>query len=502
MEKVSRFLIHNSLVGAILGFLFGVFVASSVSLGTKGLIVFLVISLVLFMIGLLQKEDSRRKTFLILSVCLLSFSFGVLRYEIYNLKNVNQDFISRIGTTITIESVIDSPPQDKGSYMQYVVPVGNGSQKILVKASPYPEFKYGEKVSFRGKLQVPKNFETDSGREFDYVSYLGKDHVSYILSFAQGTLISKGNGNPIVSRLYGLKNAFLENLNTNIVEPQASLMAGILLGVDTLGKEIEEKFRTTGIVHIVVLSGYNITIVAESLIRFFSFLPRSFALGTGAFGIMLFSIMVGGTPSVLRASCMALLVLLARATGRTYQISRALLIAAFIMVFWNPNILLFDVSFELSFLSTIALIWISPLFEKKLLWIPEKLGLRDVTSATLSTQLFVLPLLLYKMGQFSLVGLPVNLLVLGFVPTLMFFGFLTGLFGFISSWLAFPFAFISYLILTYILKVVDVFSILPFASFHITHFPLWLMWALYLFYAVLFWKFSNNVSKQKGASLA
>lgn len=492
MSRVLSLVVNNHLLFSILGFLLGVFVSSFIHVDFTVLI--LVLLIVISAFAYLQRASDVDFTKVAVSVFLFValFSLGILRYNIKNNIAPDSNFALSVGQVISIDSIVISEPRSRENYREYLILAPGGEEKVLVRSEQYPEFKYGDEVVFRGKLTKPENFETDLWRAFDYVSYLRKDNVKYILSYAKGEHVSSGNGGAIKSALFRVKNDFLQNINNSIREPESSLLAGVLLGVDSMGKEIEEAFRRTGIVHIVVLSGYNITIVAESIMDFFAFLPKNFAIGSGAFGIILFAIMVGGTPSVLRASLMALLVLLARATGRAYDITRALLIAGFLMVLWNPNILVFDTSFQLSFLSTLALIWISPIMEKKLTWIPEKFGFREITSATISTQIFVLPLLLFKMGQFSMVGIPVNLLVLGFIPMIMFFGFLTGLFGFVSSWLALPFAFISQILLTYVLKIVWLFNLFPFASIQIPYFSVILFWLMYILYGYLFWKLKTK----------
>jgi len=115
----------------------------------------------------------------------------------------------------------------------------------------------------------------------------------------------------------------------------------------------------------------------------------------------------------------------------------------------------------------------------KVKWITEKYGLREIVVATIATQIFVLPFLLYKMGTLSLVALPVNLLILAAIPLTMLFGFLTGMLGFISSALAAPFAFLSYAFLEYELFIVEFFAKLPFAEVFVSDFPLWLMLSCY-----------------------
>jgi competence protein ComEC len=487
--KNLALIVNNRLLFSIFGFFLGVFVSSFVHVDLTVLALALLIAISVFIYFWRTLGGDFTKITISIFLFAVLFLCGVFRYEAKNSITPDESLVSQVGKQVSLTSTVISEPVQKENGREYIILAPNGTEKILVRTSFYPEFHYGDQIKFSGKLTIPKNFETDNGRAFDYVSYLRKDNIRYIMSFANGSFVSGGNGNPVASELFKLKRAFLQNLESSLPEPHSSLLGGILLGVqDTMGKDLEDSFRTTGIIHIVVLSGYNITIVAESLIKVFSFLPKNFALGSGVFGIILFAIMVGGTPSVLRASLMALLVLLARATGRRYDIGRALLIAGFFMVLWNPNILVFDTSFQLSFLSTIALIWISPIFEKYLTKIPEKWGFRDIASATISTQLFVLPLLLYKMGQFSLVGFPVNLLVLGTIPATMFFGFITGLFGFLSTWLAFPFALITHFLLSYVLTVVHIFSLLPFASIHIPYFGAVLFWLTYIFYGFLFYR--------------
>ncbi|MEK7151852.1 MAG: ComEC/Rec2 family competence protein, partial [Patescibacteria group bacterium] len=182
----------------------------------------------------------------------------------------------------------------------------------------------------------------------------------------------------------------------------------------------------------------------------------------------------------------------ARATGRTHDITIALFLAGFLMLLHNPKILMFDPSFQLSFLATLGLIYGAPLIEKYFHLVPTRFQLREFATATIATQIFVLPLLLYMTGEFSMVALPVNLLVLVFIPLTMLFGFLTGVVGFVSTTLSVPFAAVSYLFLAYELQVVEFFSSLPFASVSVRYFPLWLLIFLYILISAMIFRFYKN----------
>ena len=166
--------------------------------------------------------------------------------------------------------------------------------------------------------------------------------------------------------------------------------------------------------------------------------------------------------------------------------TRVFFIAGFFMLLHNPKILVFDVSFQLSFLATVGLIYFSPLIEPKVKWVTEKWKLREIVVATISTQIFVLPFLLYKTGLFSVVSLPVNLLILTAIPATMLLGFLAGTSAFVSAALATPFAWGAYTLLAYELGVVEWFARLPFASITLAAFPSWLAILVYLFYFVIY----------------
>ena len=474
------------------GFTFGVLVYSFINLGIWFSVFVLGLGILILLTTLIL--ENKRGVFIV-GVLILSIGFGLLRSDIANIHQGNAVMDSLVGEIVLAEGIIIDEPDVRENNTNYTVKLykisgSTVSEKIHIIAKSYPSFVYGDKVLISGELKSPKSFKTDSGKYFDYASFLSKDDIFYQMIFPKIDFVSGGNGGFIKQYLFSFKNAFLYQVQKLIPDPQVSLLGGLVVGAkQSLGKKLQDDFRTTGIIHIVVLSGYNVTIVADAIMRTFAFFPFiSRTVGTifGVFSIVLFALMTGASATIVRASVMALLVILARVTGRTYDITRALFVAGFLMILNNPKILVYDASFQLSFLATLGLILISPLLSRYILFIPSK-QLREFATATISTQIFVLPLLLYKMGELSLVALPVNLLVLITVPATMLFGFLSGVIGFISLVLAVPFSFIAYILLSYQLKVVELFASLPFASIKVDVFPLWLMFGLYVVYGVILW---------------
>ncbi len=357
---------------------------------------------------------------------------------------------------------------------------------FLALADPYADVSYGDRIEVTGVLTLPKAFETDTGRTFDYVGYLKARGVSEVVPRAYIKVVSHDEGNQVLKKLLDLKHAFMHALELSIPEPAAGLGEGLLLGVKrALGDNLEATFRTVGIIHIIVLSGYNIMIVADSVMRFLTlfFFPRT-RLIIGVITIALFALLVGLSATVVRASVMAALVLIARATGRQYAVLRALALTGTIMLIINPYLLVYDPGFQLSFLATLGLILLSPEFEIRMPRIPSALGIRGYLATTLGTQLFVLPILLYSMGTLSFVSVLANVLVLPMVPIAMFLTFITGIVASVIAPLGIFVGFIAHLSLTYIIKIAELLSTVPFASVTIPAFP-W--WGIMIMYALIIW---------------
>jgi competence protein ComEC len=211
-----------------------------------------------------------------------------------------------------------------------------------------------------------------------------------------------------------------------------------------------EKFRTTGIIHIVVLSGFNLTILAQFIMIILAIFGRKISAFFGSLAIVLFAIMTGASATIVRASIMALLVILAKMLGRNSEALRLLFVAAFLMLIFNPMLLLYDPSFQLSFLATMGLLLLSPKIENSIKYGDFKFfNFREILAATISTQIFVFPLLLYMMGEISLVAPIVNILVLIFIPFSMIYGIFNIFISYIDINLGIIFAHFNHLILSY-----------------------------------------------------
>jgi len=474
------------------GFILGVLLRSFFGINVYTALFICVLSIFIF---IFHYFISHSKWGIIASIFILTFSFGILRFHMADVS-APEAFESQVGQKVKlIGQVVDEPDlRENNQKLTVKVREDRDETKVLVTTSFGQDFKYGDEVNISGKLQHPENFITDQGKDFDYVSYLRKDGIFYVMSFSNIEIISRDNGNFIQSVLFSIKEKFLEKMNMAISPPESLLMGGLILGEKSaFSQELRQSFVDTGTIHIVALSRYNVTIVAEWIMKVFAFLPHNLGIGSGIFSILIFVLMTGASSTAIRAGVMAVLALLARATGRNYDVARALVLAGVLMILLNPLTLVYDVSFQLSFIATIAVIFYTPKIEKYFLWVPEVFQLRDIVTVTSAAYIFVFPFILYNMGNFSFVALPANILILPFIPFTMMLGFLTGFVGLIYYVLAVPVGYIAYLFLHYELGVINFFSQLPFAAFSISNFPFWITLLIYAYFINML--FGRSLSK-------
>lgn len=350
----------------------------------------------------------------------------------------------------------------KGENSQSLIIRNTSGERFSVFVPIYPEYQIGDNIQISGQI---------TRREED--PYFKKNPGYYLLNKIDFTIknpVTTADGSKkrgvwveIRKALIGIRRSYENVLLRLVPEPFSGLAVGILLGNrQYLSETVNNIFITTGIVHILALSGYNITVIAASLRsllgRYSAHLSSYLALG----GIWLFVTATGFSASVVRAAIMGSVLILARRFGRQSDSLMAILIAAAVMVALNPHILKYDIGFQLSFAAMSGMIILTPLLFKPLESLGKKIA--EILASTLAAQLFTLPILSFYFGRISTVSIFANLLVLPFIPFVMALIFGLGTLGLVSLWLAQKLAFVLWLFLAYIIKVAEVFSSLPFAE--------------------------------------
>jgi competence protein ComEC len=405
------------------------------------------------------------------------------------------DYNNAVGKEVSVEGVVSNPPDIRLNNIRLTITPNNQRSNILAVLPNGTEVSYGDRVKVTGMLDTPKNFMTTSGREFNYERYLANQDIYFIINRADIEIISHGNGSRIKSLLYRFRSSFMKNIGRVIAPPESDLADGLILGArGGFDNNSRDEFIKTGTIHIIALSGYNVTIVAESVMKVLGFVfSQAISITLGMIIVILFVVLAGASSTAVRAGIMATIALFARMTGRKYDAGRALVIAALLMIAYDPRVLT-DISFQLSFLATGGVLFLTPKVISWVRFLPLKFGFRELVATTIAATITVLPLLLYSTGILSLVSLPANILILPFIPITMLAVFLVGAIGFISVIIAFPFAYIAHLLLLYILSLIHFFATLPFASVTIKAFPPILMIVLYAL--IIRWIWGKHIDRK------
>jgi competence protein ComEC len=464
----------NILAAVVSGFSSGVFLRSFFYVGP---FVFGYLLLLAIIVSIAYARTHRAGYALLLLFC-VAFAFGVERMSVADSPR-SSSRASQIHRRVSLDGVVVADQDVRETSQRVIIRTreGGGSSRILVVAKRAPVVHVGEVVNVRGTLDTPEPFATDGGRTFRYDKYLEKDNIRFVLNFATMRVTAAAPWYSMPAALAGIKHLFIDGLQSTLPHPQSALASGLVIGGKTaLGKELQGAFVRSGLVQIVVLSGYNIMIVAEWVMALVSLViisRRAQALA-GAAALLLFVGVAGFSATALRATLMALIALYARATGRSYDAGRALFAAVFCMLIWNPLYLAFDPGFGLSVVATAGLIWLSPLIAQKLVRIPYA-SLRSAIATTLAAQFAVFPLLLYETGMLSLVALPANILAMPLVPIAMAFAAIAGcggiIFSEIAPYIATVLATPAYATTTLLISLAKTATALPMSAVIIPAFP-------------------------------
>ncbi|MBX4187663.1 MAG: ComEC/Rec2 family competence protein [Candidatus Doudnabacteria bacterium] len=385
-------------------------------------------------------------------------------------------------TKLTVVVVNDPEVKDKSHSFLGKVQNVNGQARedmIVVVLPKYPLYEYGTRFVLEGELEPVSEFNL-------------KDNVSAQIVFPKILEANNGSGNWLKKKIYDLKHVLLSDINQLLSSPESGLLGGLLLGTRHMPDYLIEQFRVTGTSHIIAVSGFNVTIVASFLDRMLRRFGRSVSFYSSILAISGFVIITGASASVVRAGIMGSLVLIAQHSGRLYASINALLLTSAVMLLQNPKLLVYDIGFQLSFAALAGLLFIQPLFDDKF---PKANIVSSSIFPTIAAQVTTAPIILYHFGNFSLISVLANLLVLPSIPIAMFLGAAALAIYMIAPAAGAISAFLVWLLLKYVILVIGICSNVPLASLDNITFPLY---ALCIYFAVLslflIWKQKQKAS--------
>jgi len=434
-----------------------------------------------------------QKILLGIFICAI-FLVRVVSYEHIHVSRIPDEWFD---TKITVTGIITDDPDRSLDKTRFVFLPCEGEVPRLCEAEGFllatmqngNSVSYGDEVSVTGIIKRPENFMTDTDREFDYVNYLKVHDIYGLMTVSHIEIISQHNKSGFVEKLFSIKKYFVGTIKNLFPKNEAGLFAGIIIGEKSLlPKDVLADFQIAGLTHMIVLSGYNITIIALAIITLLAYAGFGYrARRVGAMVVIpIFLVMTGFGASSVRAGIMSLIMFLLQITTRSAHNLRIILYTAGLMIFMNPRILLHDPSFHMSFLAFIGLVYVTPVLE-------NIFKTRNLVVETLSVQIFVLPYILWMSGRISLLLLVSNILTVPIVPIIMGAGFVTTTLGMISYSLGALLAVPIKLGLTYIIWVAHQVALVKALTFTIPPFGAWVMLVVYGVMIGYLTYYNNNV---------
>jgi len=450
----------QSILYFCLCFIAGIFFSSFFNLSQILILAFLFFAVFLIVFSFFLKK----KTFSLIAFCFLFLFFGVLREQTARSQLVRPELKQFFGERITLEGIVIEEPEIYLNRVRLTIEIPLLKARLLATTNFYPEIQYNDKVQITGVLEEPPSFDG-----FDYQGYLQRHGIYFLMSYPKIEITEK-HGFSLKYALIAFKQRLKQNIEKIFSFSQAGFFEALIFGDENnFSQEWKEKLNLTGVRHIAAVSGANVTILTTMLLNFLLFLGfwRRQAFWLCLVLIFSYILMIGAPACGVRAGIMAGLFLYAQHCGRIADPERLIVMALTIMLFFNPLLLKSDIGFQLSFLAVMGLIYLSPLFSNMFKKLPNILGLRINLASTLAAQIFVLPLLLYNFGQFTLLAPITNILILPAVPLLTIAGFVFSLVGIFSQKLAWFISLPIQFLMQIIIKTIDLFSLIPFNSFDI-----------------------------------
>ena len=409
---------------------------------------------------------------------LLSFLVGFWRYD--NCLNKLNDFAIKEKEEISIEARIIVEPILKNNYQRIIIPY------LAIYTEKMPRYHYGDIIQIKGIIQPLENF-----RSYNSQLVIGS------LSYPEIKLISLGK-NSIRGIAISFKKKIMQLLQKVMPEPQAGLLISLLFGdKENLADSLEKNIQKTGLSHLIVTSGLHLSILTKILSSLLGILCVGdfFFLVISCFFLLFFSFMVGLTPSIIRAAIMAFLLILSRFSFRLYNSLNALLFTGIAMIWFNPFLLFYDLSFQLSFLATTGILLFYPIWSQARFWqqdVFNNLGgkiIKETAISCFAASILVTPWLIYLFYNFSLIAPLANIILVPFVPLILGGGFIIALTCFIFYPLGLFLGFWFNLLLACFIKIISLFANLPWATILI---PFDLRWLIVPYYFLVFWYYYKN----------
>lgn len=441
------------------------------------------------------------KTFVLSLICVFILASIYANYRLPLIKYDNISNFADFKSKKIIGTVITEPEPRPNNKLRFVL----AAEKIIYKSGYLPvtgnvmvnikqanklkaDFKIGYKISVSGK--VYKLEKATNPYEFDYGNYLYYRDIHSLMSSRYTNIEVLSQPKKVHLKLLAYLNQIKDHIQsvheTGLNSAQAQLLGGVVLGERAVNMDepLKETFIQSGLVHILAASGINVALLALAWVFVTSKLGfnRHVQIIGGMIIIVVYALMTGLPPSVLRSAIMFEIIFIGKLIDAKAKMIPILLFAAVLLLIINPFYIK-DIGFQLSFLTTFGLIVTVPVLSRYVITIPQ--GIAMLVIVPIVAQLWAMPILLYNFHNVALYSIFANFIVMPILAIITYAGFVSSLLSLIPGIGVFLATLINKAVspvLSTILWVAEYFSSLPHS---IKHFSINHSLGIFLFYGIL-----------------
>jgi competence protein ComEC len=467
-----------------------------------GLFISLIFSIVFFVRSLLSLSSA----FLILALFFVGATHINIRTQGLSPNSINE--FNDFPFSVAVEGVICKPIENRGEGQSTVIAVDSVwilssayaacGQCLLRIFQPVADLSYGTRIVMRGQLRSPPG-ERNPG-EFDYQKYLAAQKINAILSVASGERIlflKRHEGAPLLQLVvYPARRFIINFIDSTLAGQQAALLKALLIGArGEIDSDLRESFANVGVIHVLAVSGLHVGFILIGLIGFLSFfrVPNPWRTLMTILGLIFYAWLTGLSPSVTRATIMAIVIVTGRLLQRKSDVLNSLAVAVLVILAIQP-LDVFQPGFQLSFAAVAGIVLLygrfTTLFKSHFRKLREKgfgwlNGVLSLFFVSLAAQLATLPLTVYYFGRLPLISLFANLFVVPMIALVVAVGLVAVMAAIFNFSLGAIFSNTVWGLLTLLIALVKGAASLPFAYVEMARPSSWII-VFYLLMLLLF----------------
>ena len=472
-------------MGSIIGILYGLYLRISIA-----------ISIIILILLILCIYKNKKKTFYVLSkrrklilIIFISLIISFL-YTIWYNKQFEEAY-KNIPKQIKTYATVISEPKETDYYNCFEIKIQN--KKFLMYVDKKINIEFGMNIKVNGEYSEPQEKRNYKG--FNYKEYLKLKKIYGTIMAKDIEIIRENNVNYILMLSNTTRNKIIDISKQILSEENAGLLSGLLVGEkNDVSENISKSFSKSNLAHILAISGTHISyiIIGISFILTQIKSPRRITHILTILILIFFMFITNFSPSVMRASIMAIIILSAKLVYRKSDILNSMAISLIIILIDNP-LSINDIGLQLSYLATLGIVLLNKSIAN---FLSKRINKKvsELISVTLSAQILILPIVALNFNAISTIFILSNIIAMPIVGVIILFGYVNIFIGFFSIKVASILGVLLNILIEVLVWISEFMASFPFSNFYVVT-PSLVVVSIYYLFLILLYKFHSNLLK-------